>query len=61
MNLNFSGHGGEVNRSYPNTGLMCTIGLGRFTVTSHAETRARLLRLVGKTVKMAAIFVVFTF
>ena len=32
----------------------------RFTVTSHDETRGRLLRLVGKTVKMAAIFVVFT-
>ena len=31
-----------------------------FTVTSHTETRARLLRLVGKTVKLAAIFVVFT-
>ena len=29
-------------------------------VTSHAETRGRLLRLVGRTVKLAAIFVVFT-
>ena len=33
--------------------------IGRFTVTSHAETRDRLLRLVGKTVKLAAIFIVF--
>ena len=34
--------------------------IGRFTVTSHAETRAHLLPQVGKTVKLAAIFVVFT-
>ena len=34
--------------------------IGRFTVTSHGEPRVRLLRLVGKTVKLAANFVVFT-
>ena len=34
--------------------------IGRFTVTSHAETRALLLRLVGKATKLAAVFVVFT-
>ena len=36
------------------------LAIGCFTVTSHAETHARLLRLVGKTVKLVAIFVMFT-
>ena len=35
--------------------------IGRFTVTSHAKTCAHLLRLVGKTVKLAAIFAVLSF
>ena len=34
--------------------------IGRFTVMTHIETRDRLLRLVGKTVRLVAIFVVFT-
>ena len=35
--------------------------IGRFTVTSHAESRGRLRRLVGRREKFAAIYVVFTF
>ena len=35
-------------------------GIGRFTVTSHAESRGRLRRLVGRREKLAAIYLVFT-
>ena len=34
--------------------------IGQFTVTSHAESRGRLRRLVGRREKLAAIFLVFT-
>ena len=34
--------------------------IGRFTVTSHAESRGRLRRLVGRREKLAAIYLVFT-
>ena len=36
------------------------LAIARFTVTSHDESRNRLLRLLSKTDKLAAIFVAFT-
>ena len=38
----------------------CYEDIGLFTVTSHAESCDRLLPLVVKTDKLAAIFIVFT-